>query len=318
MTAAIVTEDGEVRAMVRAEPRPMTVAPDYSSEKIALIRSTIAPDLTDNELALYVEICKRTGLDPFRRQIYAIKRGGKMTIQTSIDGFRVIAQRSGQYEGQLGPYWCGDDGTWLDVWLSAKPPAAAKVGILRRGWREPLWGVARFASYAQENLWRKMPEVMIAKVAEALAIRKAFPEDVSGLYVAEEMDQAGTPDAPPDRTQPRPAAAPTAQPEGKPAAPAPAPKKPAAEKPPTAAQSLALSIAVQSIAGAPTEAALVRAFKTIGDEIKAGKIHPGARDELHAMGKAKQEELRAPPPEPAQDDGAPPDDYPGGRPEDGP
>lgn len=161
-----------------------------SREQMDLIKRTIAPDLNDNELALFSEVSKRTGLDPFRKQIYAVKRSGKVTFQTGIDGFRVIAQRSGQYEGQTPTLWCDDEGNWTDVWLSSKAPAAAKVGVYRTGFREPLYAVARFASYAADNLWRKMPEVMIAKCAEALAIRKAFPDDVSGLYTTEEMQQA--------------------------------------------------------------------------------------------------------------------------------
>jgi phage recombination protein Bet len=168
----------------------------YSDAQVALIKRTLTDPrnpLTDDEFALFIEVAKRTGLDPFRRQIYAVKRGDKMNIQTGIDGFRVLAQRSGQYEGQIGPYWCGPDGEWRDVWLDPKPPAAAKVGLLRRGFREPVWGVARFSSYAQQNLWQKMPDVMIAKVAEALGIRKAFPEDVSGLYTDDEMAQADRP-----------------------------------------------------------------------------------------------------------------------------
>lgn len=186
-----------VHAIVRAESKALTSSA-YNNEQVETLKRTMADGkLTHTELALFVEVCKRTGLDPFRKQIYAIKRGDRMTIQTAIDGLRAIAARSGAYEGQLGPLWCGEDGVWKDVWLSPKPPAAAKVGVLRRGFREPLWAVAKFASYAQENLWRKMPETMIAKCAEALALRKAFPEDASGLYTDEEMQQADTLPTPP-------------------------------------------------------------------------------------------------------------------------
>lgn len=160
------------------------------------VRDLIAKDCTDEEMALFAKVCRKSGLDPFSRQIYAIKRnsksGPKMNIQTGIDGFRVIAERSGMYLGQLGPFWCDDDGLWREVWLGKGAPAAAKVGILRAGWSEPLWAVARTKSYIQSSnpLWTSMPEVMIAKVAEALAIRKAFPNDTSGIYTDEEMDQA--------------------------------------------------------------------------------------------------------------------------------
>jgi phage recombination protein Bet len=190
------------------------LAVEYSREQIDLLKRTVANDLTDNEFALFLEVCKRSKLDPFRKQIYAIKRAGKVSHQTSIDGFRVIAQRTGEYEGQLGPFWCGEDGVWKEVWLGNKPPAASKVGVLRKGFREACWGVARFASYAQQNLWQKMPEVMIAKCAEALALRKAFPEDLSGLYTADEMAQADEPPPaakalPVERRAPAPPPAPT-------------------------------------------------------------------------------------------------------------
>ncbi len=178
-------------------PPPTTLA--FTPDHVALIKRTLGQDLTDGELALFTHQCRRTGLDPLVKQIYPIKRGGRMTIQVGIDGFRLIAERTGQYAGQLGPLWCGDDGVWHDVWLSNKPPGAAKVGVLRKDFSEPLWAVARFASYAAENLWKKMPEVMIAKVAEATALRRAFPQELSGLYTADEMRQADAPDAePPD------------------------------------------------------------------------------------------------------------------------
>lgn len=143
------------------------------------------------ELAVFLHYAQRTGLDPFARQIYMIERGGRYTIQASIDGLRIVAQRSGEYAGQVGPFWCGEDGVWTDVWLEKTPPVAAKVGVMRIGFTEPLWGVAKFDSYnANSPIWKKMPDTMIAKCAEALALRKAFPNDLSGIYTSEEMEQA--------------------------------------------------------------------------------------------------------------------------------
>lgn len=198
----------------------MQVVP-HSSTNVATVRQGMTPDqvalvkrqilkpknreATDDELALFIGQCERTGLDPFARQIYGIFRWDntikdeKLTIQASIDGFRLVAERSGKYVGQDGPWWCGDDKVWTDVWLGNDPPLAAKVVVkkLAEGVVAETPAVAKFDSYKQTfqdgnlmGLWRQMPEVMIAKCAEALALRKAFPQELSGLYTAEEMAQA--------------------------------------------------------------------------------------------------------------------------------
>ena len=136
--------------------------------------------------------CQRTGLDPIARQIYAIERGGKWGIQMSIDGARLVAERSREYEGQTPVQWTADGATWVDVWLDENhPPAAARVGVYRKSFREPLYAVATFKAYSAGGpMWQKMPALMLGKCAEALALRKAFPQDLSGLYTSEEMDQA--------------------------------------------------------------------------------------------------------------------------------
>lgn len=183
-----------------------TVDQQFTTDQLDLIRQTVAKGTTPEQFKLFVEVCKYHGLNPFARQIYAVVRNAKssdggyqpqMTIQTSIDGYRLIAERSGKYGGQIGPEWCGDDGKWCDVWLADKPPAAARIGVIRKDFQQPTWGVAKYKSYAQTSpLWQKMPDVMLAKCAESLALRKAFPAEMSGIYTREEMEQAIHDDAP--------------------------------------------------------------------------------------------------------------------------
>lgn len=201
----------------------------FTREQIDLIKNTIAKGSTDDELSLFMQTCTRLGLDPFAKQIHLVKRYDSQLqreiaqSQVSIDGFRLVAERTRQYRGQTAPQWCGKDGIWKDVWLLDGAPAAARCGVYREGFREPLYRVARYASYVQtrrdgspNRMWATMPDVMLSKCAEALALRAAFPNELSGVYAEEEMEQADSEERPKlaaSNTQQRAAQAPAVNPE---------------------------------------------------------------------------------------------------------
>lgn len=165
----------------------------FTPDQLDALRQINVDTNRPGDIAVFFHQAKRTGLDPFNREIYMITRSGKPTIQTGIDGFYKIANRASRQSGGTWgipeTLWCGKDGQWRDVWLEDTPPAAAKVTVERDGSRFVV--VALTKEYkAQGPLWQKMPARMIAKCAEALGIRKAFPADTSGLYTTEEMQQA--------------------------------------------------------------------------------------------------------------------------------
>lgn len=149
------------------------------------------------EMQIFFHQVKRTGLDPFARQIYGLPRKGRLSIQTSIDGFRLVADRACQQRGwtrsEEDTVWYDKTGKEHTVWLAQEPPAAARYTAVVGTTNGPgrFSAVARFDEYrAGGPMWDKMSALMIAKCAEALALRKAFPQDLSGLYTDDEMAQA--------------------------------------------------------------------------------------------------------------------------------
>ncbi len=155
--------------------------------QVDLIKSQIAVGATNDELDLFLHVADKSGLDPLSKQIYFIKRSGKMTIQTAIDGFRSIADRTGQYISSEEPIF---------EEIGNNPvKATVTVGKVVQGVIGKFTASARWSEYypgkSQGFMWDKMPHTMLGKCAEALALRKAFPSQLSGLYTGDEMAQAG-------------------------------------------------------------------------------------------------------------------------------
>jgi phage recombination protein Bet len=158
---------------------------EFDEKKMELIKNTVCKDATQAEYEVFIEICKTTKLNPLFKQIYFIKRGGVATHQTSIDGLRLIADRTKRYIPGREPSFVYDkSGTLFSATSYVKK--LAHDG----SWHE-VAATAMFHEYnAKVNVWNKMPHIMLAKCAEALALRRAFPADMLGIYTREEMEQA--------------------------------------------------------------------------------------------------------------------------------
>lgn len=216
--------DAAARAAAEAGAKSLaTIEPEqqrFNEQQVAILRQLGIEDATQGDLDLFFHYCRTTGLDPFRRQIYMIGRRTKIkewnpatrsqdekwvmkyTIQTGIDGYRrngrEAAKRNGDTLSFEGPYWCGEDGEWREVWPAKTPPTAAKYIVYRNG--EPFSAVVHYDEFVQTNavyegrgdnrrktgeepnsMWAKMPRNQTAKCAEAMAYRRAYPDDFSGL-----------------------------------------------------------------------------------------------------------------------------------------
>lgn len=171
----------------------VTMNAGFTPDQVALVKRTICRDASDDELKLFMHVAQRTGLDPFARQIYAVKRQDSrgrdtMVIQTSIDGFRLIAFRTNAYAGK--------DEAAFEYGTNKDHPNRCKVTIYKmvQGQKCSFTATAKWDEYYPGEklgfMWRKLPETMLEKCCEAKALRMAFPAELSGVYSAEEMEQA--------------------------------------------------------------------------------------------------------------------------------
>lgn len=182
----------------------------FTPEQQKMIREMYAPGSSESEFRALIAIAEARNLNPLLKQVYFVKRWDsqskteKWAVQGSIDGLRAIAQRTNLYDGQDEPEFEYDPKGGIRL---------AKVRVYRKDWHRPAVGVAHWSEYAQTkkdggltSFWANKPHVMLAKCAEALALRKAFPEDTGGLYVPEELPEeeraAAARDVTPSRSAP--------------------------------------------------------------------------------------------------------------------
>lgn len=169
-------------------------------DDLDLLKDTLTQDLTPSEFLLFVRTCQHTGLDPFQHQIYAFMRKykdkngkwqQKLSIQTGIDGFRLIADRTRCYApGRETTYTYDEKGNVE----SATAYIKKFVGSVWHEVAETAFMEEYKPAHGQDHMWRKMPRVMLAKVAEARSLRRAFPAEMYGLYTRDEMAQSEEPE----------------------------------------------------------------------------------------------------------------------------
>ena len=192
---------------IRQESAALAIQPDqdfWTDKQQAALKALGIKDASNADLAVFMHYCQKTGLDPFSKQIHLIGRRSKendqwvtkQTIQAGIDGLRVIRDRIAQRLGIAVEYedtvWYDADGGEHQVWLRDEPPAACRMAVLKDGKRFP--AVVRYSAYVQttkdgkpNSMWARMGAQQLEKCAEAKALRRAFPNDLSGVYIPEEM-----------------------------------------------------------------------------------------------------------------------------------
>ena len=189
MATALTSANGKAEIAHRSEM-------EISRDQIELIKRTVAKGVTDDEFQLFLHAAKRMGLDPLAKQIHAVKRysgaDGRevMSIQTGIDGYRLIADRTGNYApGKANSYEYDGNGKVISA-------TAYAMKFVRGAWMETS-ATAHMSEYAQTKkdgsynaMWASKPHIMLGKCAEALALRRAFPAELSGVYTDDEMAQA--------------------------------------------------------------------------------------------------------------------------------
>jgi len=187
-----------VNKLIEISPDHQVCHPSgFTHQQVDILKNSICKGASDDEFQMFLMACKKTQLDPFSKQIYAVKRWDSrlkretMTIQTGIDGYRLIAERTERYAPGAKPTFTTDE----------RSNIVAATAYVKKMTKDGTWHIIEAEAYMDEycqkdkegkstGLWRTMPRNQLAKCAEALALRKSFPAEMSGVYTKEEMSQA--------------------------------------------------------------------------------------------------------------------------------
>jgi len=161
----------------------------WTPRRTEVVRNLYAKNADDDQFEVFKGVAMSLNLSPLAKQIYCVVRDGEMAIQTGIDGLRLIAQRTEQYRGRTEPEWCSVDGIFKKVLGPKDALNAARIGVKREGFTDPVYAVVYLSEYFNSSsfIWGKMPRNQLIKCAEAQALRACFPQELSGLYAHEEM-----------------------------------------------------------------------------------------------------------------------------------
>lgn len=172
----------------------VSIYDELNEEQIELIKSQICRGATNDELKLFLYTAKKAGVDPLLKQIYSVRRGGRMVIQMGIDGFRAVAARQNNYAPGNETFEYDTDGNLISATVTV-------YQLLPNGVLHPFSKTAYWSEYAQYQIdkltgkktlsqfWKQYPRVMLAKCAEAAALRKGWPQIFSKIYAPEELQQ---------------------------------------------------------------------------------------------------------------------------------
>lgn len=193
----------------KEEKNPLVVEYECGNQKVKLSQQIIKEYLTNGqeitlpEFKMFTELCKARGLNPFLKEAYIIKyKNSPATIVVSKDVFLQRANNNPNYDGKENGIITQDkESGELSYREGAFCPSCDEIV---GGWCKVYRKDRKYAEYVTVSVeecakkksdgslnsnWINQKATMIEKVAISRALRNAFPEEFSGMYIEEEMTQ---------------------------------------------------------------------------------------------------------------------------------